>query len=49
LPARLGNGIEEADGAFDAIRRAAELSLAQVRLNQLQNDSALFQALGGGV
>jgi NodT family efflux transporter outer membrane factor (OMF) lipoprotein len=29
-------------------RRAAELALAQVRLNQLQNDSTLFQALGGG-
>jgi outer membrane protein TolC len=29
-------------------RRAAELSLAQVRLIQLQNDSTLFQALGGG-
>ena len=28
-------------------RRQAELSLAQARLNQLQNDSRLFQALGG--
>jgi NodT family efflux transporter outer membrane factor (OMF) lipoprotein len=28
-------------------RRQAELSLAQTRLNQLQNDSRLFQALGG--
>ena len=28
-------------------RRQAELSLAQARLNQLQNDSKLFQALGG--
>lgn len=29
-------------------RRSAELALAQVRLDQLQNDAALFQALGGG-
>lgn len=29
-------------------RRQAELSLAQTRLTQLQNDSRLFQALGGG-
>jgi NodT family efflux transporter outer membrane factor (OMF) lipoprotein len=28
-------------------RRSAELSLAQARLTQLQNDSTLFQALGG--
>jgi NodT family efflux transporter outer membrane factor (OMF) lipoprotein len=28
-------------------RRSAELSLAQARLSQLQNDSLLFQALGG--
>ncbi|MEJ1963223.1 MAG: TolC family protein [Gammaproteobacteria bacterium] len=28
-------------------RRQAEISLAQARLNQLQNDSRLFQALGG--
>jgi NodT family efflux transporter outer membrane factor (OMF) lipoprotein len=28
-------------------RRSAELSLAQARLTQLQNDSFLFQALGG--
>ena len=28
-------------------RRQAELSLAQTRLDQLQNDSKLFQALGG--
>lgn len=28
-------------------RRSAELSLAQARLTQLQNDSRLFQALGG--
>ncbi len=28
-------------------RRQSELSLAQARLNQLQNDSRLFQALGG--
>ena len=28
-------------------RRTAELSLAQARLSQLQNDSALFQAMGG--
>jgi len=28
-------------------RRAAELALAQARLSQLQNDSLLFQALGG--
>lgn len=28
-------------------RRQAELSLAQTRLDQLQNDSRLFQALGG--
>ena len=28
-------------------RRQSELSLAQTRLNQLQNDSKLFQALGG--
>jgi NodT family efflux transporter outer membrane factor (OMF) lipoprotein len=28
-------------------RRQSELSLAQTRLNQLQNDSRLFQALGG--
>lgn len=28
-------------------RRSAELSLAQARLSQLQNDLALFQALGG--
>jgi outer membrane protein TolC len=28
-------------------RRQSELALAQARLNQLQNDSRLFQALGG--
>jgi NodT family efflux transporter outer membrane factor (OMF) lipoprotein len=28
-------------------RRTAELALAQARLNQLENDSKLFQALGG--
>jgi outer membrane protein TolC len=28
-------------------RRQSELSLAQARLSQLQNDSKLFQALGG--
>ncbi len=28
-------------------RRSSELSLAQARLTQLQNDSSLFQALGG--
>jgi outer membrane protein TolC len=28
-------------------RRSAELSLAEARLSQLQNDALLFQALGG--
>jgi outer membrane protein TolC len=28
-------------------RRSAELALAQARLSQLQNDSLLFQTLGG--